>query len=203
MESYYNLDASSIDTDTRQLEAFATILSGRWWGTQLEVTCDISNRTIKQLTAQYRIAAEFTEHFQGALRMEAERENSRAIKLSTIWFSPMYRKQRKGHELGWRIYDLSMPDSNTMIFNEKYRVTNHFAVHGHYDISTINSQVLSANLAEGANQKGFGKLVQDIKTLTLKPDSSLTIERTIYVNGRLVAEEGWILERDYFGSYSN
>jgi len=118
----------------------------------------------------------------------------------------MYRKDRKGHELGWRTYDLTMPDSTTMVFNEKYRVANHFSANR--DVATIlNSGVVAQNLTTGvpgvAASKGFVRIVQDVKTLSLKADSSLTIERKIYVSGRLVAEEGWILERDYFGSLTN
>ena len=205
-DSYYKLETSHINTTERQLEAFATMLSGRWWGKQLEMVCDTENGEIVSNSDDYQIAAEFNEHFQGALRMEAERENSEAVKLSTIWFSPMYRKDRKGHELGWRTYDLSMPNSYTMIFDEKYRVANHFSANRDAQ-SMLNSEIVAGNLTEGVPgigaSKGFVRLVQDIKILSLKADSSLTIERKIYVSGRLVAEEGWILERDYFGSLSN
>jgi len=204
-DNYYKLESSNIGATERQLEAFATILSGRWWGTQLEVICDTESGVVKPVSSQYRIAAEFNEHFQGALRMEAERENSEALKLSTIWFSPMYRKDRKGHELGWRTYDLTMPNSNTMVFNEKYRVTNNFARNAPASVFRRGSQVVLNNLTgpEDTSVNGYVRLVQDVKTLSLKRDSSLTIERKIYVGGRLVAEEGWILERDYFGSLAN
>jgi len=217
-DSYYQLESSNLAPSERQLEAFATMLSGRWWGSQLEVICETENGVVSPVSSHYRIAAEFNEHFQGALRMEAERENSDAVKLTTIWFSPMYRKDRKGHELGWRAYNLTMPNSNTMVFDEKYRIANHQSVSGQFAQYRANELIREANLtaradgstrgqrserADAVKRNGFVRMVQDVKTLTLQQDSSLTIERKIYVSGHLVAEEGWILERDYFGSQLN
>lgn len=202
-KSYYELNNSTINGSEQQLEDFATMLSGRWWGTQLELICGTENGRLAAHSEQYRIAAEFNEHYTGALRMEAERENAEALKLNTIWFSPEYRKDRKGTETGWRTYNVSFPNSNTMVFDEKYRVTNHHAVNARYDLFELNSLVNVDNLAEGIDRKGFARLVHDVKTLSLKADNTLTVERTVYVNGFLVAEEGWILERDFFGSLAD
>lgn len=188
-EDYYLLDEPAIDLPTiKQADKFAKRLAGRWHGTQLELSCKGHFTSPHKDYNQYRISAEISTHFNGGIRLEAEkeRESDRTIKIEKMFFTPETKKDRLGREIGWRSYVVEFIDDNTLLLIDKYRVRNRVRNAG------VSPQLRAVSTVPGVT--GATRLLHEVKKITLDKNS-LKIDRTLYVNGYFVAQDGWLLER--------
>ncbi len=164
---YYDLTAEPTGNiagaDTLRRE-----LTGRWRGTLISVTCDGSYKNPHKNQQQYTIDAEIETLYDGDIRIETEKESSRAVNLEKVFLS-LKRSQ-----------SVTTDGENTWTFIEKYRVNN----------SRPATLAISGQLGNG----GHGLLVHQIKKVVLN-NRSFNLSRLIYVNGHLVAQDGWLLQR--------
>ncbi len=184
-DQYFHLDEPAIDAPTIKLtREFAKRLAGKWWGTQLEVSCKGHYTSPYKDYNQYRISAEISQHFNGAIRLEAEkeRESDRTLKIEKVFFSPEIEKYRLGREVGWRSYTVDFSDKNTLVMVDKYRVRN-------FPLSPL---LAAATAAPGVTSAT--RLLHEIRKVKIE-NNTLKIDRQLFVNGHFVAQDGWLLER--------
>lgn len=180
------------DATIEEVRKFTDKLDGRWHGTGLDFRCFISEDTTRTTIDSFDVDAEIDKHFQGALVMELQQENSEQVNIDRIFLSPSteldpslesgLKINTHGQKTGRSSFtvDLSLP--GTLVFGEKY---TRFIPRPTFDGLT-RSLRLGAPFAT--------RLVHEIKTVSLN-HSELTVHRDVYVNGKFVSQQQWQLKK--------
>ncbi len=169
--SYFDFGAVPIDSrQQQQLIDFASRLSGRWSGMQTELLCTGHLKLPMETATQYQVDAEITGQHNGAIKLEAEKETRRKVKIERVFLSPTFSDSRANRPTG----SVTFADDNSIVFSDKYHVRN-------------------GRLAHAALRNSV-RTVEELKKIMLI-DDTLTIDRQTYVNGHLVSQDAWALVR--------
>ncbi|OED39265.1 hypothetical protein AB833_17245 [Chromatiales bacterium (ex Bugula neritina AB1)] len=170
-DQYFELEFEPIQSGQKhKLTSFADRLSGKWQGVQSESLCKGHFTKPTSQDFQYRVHAEISENFSGAIRLEAEKESRRKVKLEKVYLSPTTNQSNNL----WQTGTITFSGPNSIIFSDIYHTR-------------------SARVAFNSERNSV-RTVEELKRVTLL-DNTLTIDRQTYVNGYLVSQDAWQLER--------